>query len=262
MKKHVLTGSETELARRFRNASAQEDFFDFGLRVEPDGYVRTMMPGMLPIHLSVLLWSPPDPGLVTPGITPELPGGGSPVFREHVVDTKSPAPKPRIDTEGDVVPVRVTLPRLSSRFGRRGDPFRRTAAMHYGVDMPGRMGTPVLASAPGVVRFAGTAGSYGEMVEIDHDGALSTRYAHLSRILVRPGARVEQGEPVALMGSTGRSTGSHLHFEVRMNGHAVDPLPYLGNGAPTPLKAWIETDASHISAFARARADKLQGRAF
>ncbi len=221
-----------------------------------------MMPGMLPIHLSMLLWSPPDPGLVTPGITPELPGGGSPVFRKHVVDTKPPAPKPRIDSEGDALPVRAALPRLSSRFGRRGDPFRRTAAMHYGVDMPGRLGTPVLASAPGVVRFAGVAGSYGEMVEIAHDGALSTRYAHLSRILVRPGARVEQGEPVALMGSTGRSTGSHLHFEVRIGGRAVDPLPYLGNGTPTRLKAWIGTDAPHISAFARARADELQGRAF
>jgi murein DD-endopeptidase MepM/ murein hydrolase activator NlpD len=221
-----------------------------------------MMPGMLPIHLSMLFWSPPDPGLVTPGITLELPDGGSPVFRKQVVDTKPPAPKPRIDTESDALPARTALPRLSSRFGRRGDPFRRTAAMHYGVDMPGRMGTPVLASAPGVVRFAGAAGSYGEMVEIDHDGALSTRYAHLSRILVRPGTRVEQGEPVALMGSTGRSTGSHLHFEVRIGGRAVDPLPYLGSSAPTPFKAWIGTDAPHISAFARARADQLQGRAF
>lgn len=222
-----------------------------------------MMPGMLPIHLSMLLWSPPDHGPVTPGITPELPGGGSPVFREHVAVATPPGPTQRIDAGDDAMPeTRAALPRLSSRFGRRGDPFRRVAAMHYGIDMPGRMGTPVLASAPGVVRFAGTAGSYGEMVEIDHDGALVTRYAHLSRILVRPGARVEQGEPVALMGSTGRSTGSHLHFEVRIGGRAVDPLPYLGGVAPTPLKAWIKTDAPHISAFAQARADELQGRAF
>ncbi len=134
--------------------------------------------------------------------------------------------------------------------------------MHYGVDIPGRQGTPVLASASGMVRFAGAAGSYGEMVEIDHDGALATRYAHLSRILVRPGAHVEQGEPIALMGSTGRSTGSHLHFEVRIGGRAVDPLPYLGPEARSPPKAWIEPDAPHISAFARARANLLQGRAF
>nr|WP_315587451.1 M23 family metallopeptidase [Sphingomonas psychrotolerans] len=133
--------------------------------------------------------------------------------------------------------------------------------MHYGVDMPGRMGTPVLASAPGVVRFAGAAGSYGEMVEIDHDGALSTRYAHLLRILVRPGARVEQGQLVALMGSTGRSTGSHLHFEVRVGGRAVDPLAYLG-ASPQPVMTWIKTEAPHISAFARARSEHSQERAF
>jgi len=160
------------------------------------------------------------------------------------------------------VETRATLPRLSSHFGRRGDPFRRTAAMHYGLDMPGRLGTPVLASAPGVVRFAGPAGSYGEMVEIAHDGALATRYAHLSRILVRPGARVEQGQPVALMGSTGRSTGSHLHFEVHVGGRAVDPLPWLGSVTPVSAKAWIAPEAPHISAFARARAEKLEGRAF
>ncbi|WP_233503523.1 M23 family metallopeptidase [Sphingomonas psychrotolerans] len=205
---------------------------------------------------------------MAPGIT-ELPGGNSPIFRDRVVDA-TPAPTPRIEPEHrDPPAVRVVLPKLSSRFGRRGDPFRKTAAMHYGLDMPGPLGTPILASAPGVVRFAGRSGSYGEMVEIDHDGALSTRYAHLSRILVRPGARVERGQAVALMGSTGRSTGSHLHFEVRIGGRAVDPLPYLGPGAldpgaeaPASAKAWIAPDAPHISAFAQARAEQLQGRAF
>ncbi|WP_240700253.1 M23 family metallopeptidase [Sphingomonas gei] len=199
---------------------------------------------------------------MAPGIT-ELPGGDSAIFRVHETDVPAPQPTPRSDPEPENLPsVRVTLPRLSSHFGRRGDPFRRTAAMHYGVDIPGRLGTPVLASAPGIVRFAGAAGSYGEMVEIAHDGALATRYAHLSRILVRPGAHVEQGEPVALMGSTGRSTGSHLHFEVRVAGRAVDPLAYLGAVPPTRVQAWIEPEGPHISAFARARADEPQGRAF
>lgn len=221
-----------------------------------------MMPGLLPFHLVLLLSSSPDSEPVAPGIT-ELPGGSRAAFRGGDADMPAPVPEPQVEAEPrDVPEPRVTLPRLSSRFGRRGDPFRRVAAIHYGVDIPGRMGTPVLASAPGVVRFAGAAGSYGEMVEIDHDGALATRYAHLSRILVRPGTRVEQGQPVALMGSTGRSTGSHLHFEVRVGGRAVDPLAYLGVSTPQPVKAWIKADTPHISAFARARAGQSQGRAF
>lgn len=221
-----------------------------------------MMPGMLPLHLVLSLLSSPDREPVAPGIT-ELPGGNRAAFRGGDADMPAPVPKPQIEAVArDAPELGVPFPRLSSRFGRRGDPFRRGAAMHYGVDIPGRMGTPVLASAAGVVRFAGAAGSYGEMVEIDHDGALATRYAHLSRILVRPGTRVEQGQPVALMGSTGRSTGSHLHFEVRIGGRAVDPLAYLGAATPQPVKAWIKADTPHISAFARARAEQSQGRAF
>ncbi|MCX8474510.1 MAG: M23 family metallopeptidase [Sphingomonas sp.] len=191
---------------------------------------------------------------MAPGIT-ELPGGRDAAFRVPPVDPARAAPTAPIEAEPRrSSDARMVLPRLSSHFGRRGDPIRGGAAMHYGIDIPGRLGTPVLASAPGVVRFAGTAGSYGGMVEIDHDGAFGTRYAHLSRILVRPGARVEQGQPVALMGSTGRSTGSHLHFEVRIRGRAVDPLRYLGAEAPAPAKAWIEAETPHVSAFARARA--------
>jgi murein DD-endopeptidase MepM/ murein hydrolase activator NlpD len=221
-----------------------------------------MMPGLFPLHLVLSLLSSPDRGRVAPGIT-ELPDGNRAAFRGDGVETPAPVPEPRVKVQTQDPPAaRATLPRLSSGFGRRGDPFRRAAAMHYGVDIPGRMGTPVLASAPGVVRFAGAAGGYGEMVEIDHDGALATRYAHLSRILVRPGTRVEQGQLVALMGSTGRSTGSHLHFEVRVGGRAVDPLAYLGAATPQPVMTWIKTEAPHISAFARARTEQSQGRAF
>lgn len=216
-----------------------------------------MMSGILSLVLS--LWSPPDLGPVAPGITPELPGGREAAFRAPPADQARAVPTAPIEAEPrQSSGTRAALPRLSSHFGRRGDPIRGSAAMHYGIDIPGRLGTPVLASAPGVVRFAGTAGSYGGMVEIDHDGAFGTRYAHLSRILVRPGARVEQGQPVALMGSTGRSTGSHLHFEVRIHGRAVDPLGYLGAETPVPASARIETEAPHISAFARARAAEPQ----
>ena len=193
---------------------------------------------------------------MAPGIT-ELPDGRGATSRVEPAEPETPAPMPVV-AEPRAPSLSVT-PRLSSQFGRRGDPFRQVSAMHYGIDIPGRLGTPVLASAPGVVRFAGSAGSYGGMVEIDH-GGVATRYAHLSQIMVRPGARVAQGQPVALMGSTGRSTGSHLHFEVRVAGRAVDPLGYLGRAtslpAWAPAKAWIAPEAPHISAFAKARADQ------
>jgi murein DD-endopeptidase MepM/ murein hydrolase activator NlpD len=116
---------------------------------------------------------------------------------------------------------------FTSEFGVRSDPFRGTAAMHAGVDIPGTIGTPIYATADGVVGRAAWAGGYGNLVELEHGRGLQTRYGHLSKILVSPGARVKRGDLIALMGSTGRSTGSHLHYEVRMDGRAVNPLPYL-----------------------------------
>lgn len=116
---------------------------------------------------------------------------------------------------------------LTSDFGVRSDPFRGTAAMHAGVDIPGPVGTPIYATADGVVGRANWVGGYGNLVELEHGRGLQTRYGHLSKILVAPGARVKRGDLIALMGSTGRSTGSHLHYEVRMDGRAVNPMPYL-----------------------------------
>lgn len=116
---------------------------------------------------------------------------------------------------------------FSSYFGVRSDPFKGTAAMHAGVDMPGPVGTPVYATADGIVDRAGRAGGYGNLVEIDHGKGIQTRYGHLSKILVEPNQRVKRGEEIGLMGSTGRSTGSHLHYEVRIDGRAVNPIPFL-----------------------------------
>ncbi|TPG11994.1 M23 family metallopeptidase [Sphingomonas oligophenolica] len=116
---------------------------------------------------------------------------------------------------------------FTSNFGIRSDPFRGTAAMHAGVDIPGPVGTPVYATADGVVDRAERAGGYGNLVEIDHGKGIQTRYGHLSRILVSDGTRVHRGQLIALMGSTGRSTGPHLHYEVRIDGHAVNPVPFL-----------------------------------
>jgi murein DD-endopeptidase MepM/ murein hydrolase activator NlpD len=116
---------------------------------------------------------------------------------------------------------------LSSGFGVRSDPFRGGAAMHAGVDMPGPIGTPIYATADGYVSRAGWANGYGNLVELEHGKGLETRYGHLSAILVQPGQHVRRGDLIARMGSTGRSTGSHLHYEVRMDGHAINPIPFL-----------------------------------
>lgn len=147
------------------------------------------------------------------------------------------------------------LPLLSSRFGGRRDPFDGTLRRHAGIDMPAPPGSAVVAAEAGLVRRAAMAGGYGQLVEIDHGGGLRTRYAHLSRILVREGDWVERGRPIAAVGSTGRSTGNHLHFEVRRNGIARDPLAYLGSKEPVYdlAPAPIGPDAPHISQFAHSR---------
>ncbi|WP_404710101.1 M23 family metallopeptidase [Sphingomonas sp. MMS24-J13] len=121
----------------------------------------------------------------------------------------------------------VNTATFTSGYGVRSDPFRGSAAMHAGIDLAGPMGTPVYATADGVVDKAEWAGGYGNMVEIDHGKGLQTRFGHLSRILVHDGEKVTRGMLIALMGSTGRSTGSHLHYEVRIDGRAVNPIPFL-----------------------------------
>jgi murein DD-endopeptidase MepM/ murein hydrolase activator NlpD len=119
------------------------------------------------------------------------------------------------------------LPRISSGYGPRIDPLHGGRGFHDGIDLPGPMGAPVVAAADGVVRVAGREPGYGQWIELAHPDGSTTRYAHLSRILVTRGARVARGQVIGAMGSTGRSTGSHLHFEVRVAGVAVDPLRYL-----------------------------------
>ena len=116
---------------------------------------------------------------------------------------------------------------MSSGFGYRSDPFTGGAAMHSGLDFRGPIGTPILAAAPGRVSFVGQKSGYGNVVEVDHGQGIMTRYAHLSGFTSKVGAQVTAGEQIAKMGSTGRSTGSHLHFEVRLNGVAVNPRRFL-----------------------------------
>lgn len=116
--------------------------------------------------------------------------------------------------------------RLTSRFGLRRDPFRGTMAMHGGIDFKATYGSPVLATADGVVVRSGWEGAYGRMVEIRHDNGISTRYAHMSAVKVQKGQRVKRGTIVGRLGNTGRSTGAHLHYETRIDGNAIDPVRF------------------------------------
>jgi murein DD-endopeptidase MepM/ murein hydrolase activator NlpD len=120
--------------------------------------------------------------------------------------------------------------KITSLFGNRMDPFFGKLAMHAGIDFRQKTGSEVKATGVGVVIHAGTAGGYGIMVEIDHGNGITTRYGHLSKVLVNEGDVVNAGDLIALSGSTGRSTGPHLHYEVRRNGTAVDPMRFLNAG--------------------------------
>jgi len=117
---------------------------------------------------------------------------------------------------------------ISSYFGTRADPFTGFSAFHRGVDFAGPEGTTVSSVAAGLVTFAGERAGYGQMVEINHGNGLSTRYCHNEKLLVKQGDMVRKGQDLALMGSTGHSTGPHLHFEVLKNGAQVDPLRFIG----------------------------------
>lgn len=119
----------------------------------------------------------------------------------------------------------------SSNFGWRIDPFTGKNAMHEGVDYMVQAGTPIFASAGGVVVYADYHPQYGNMVEIDHGNDIVTRYAHASKLLTKVGAVVRRGQEIARVGSTGRSTGNHLHFEVRYKGLAQNPVRFLQKAA-------------------------------
>lgn len=121
--------------------------------------------------------------------------------------------------------------RISSLFGERSDPFTRQPALHEGLDFVAARGAEVLATAPGEVVHAGWAGAYGNMVEIDHGLGINTRYAHLKEVAVAVGDEIEVRQPIGVIGTTGRSTGRHLHYEVRIDGEALDPANFLNAGA-------------------------------
>ncbi len=123
---------------------------------------------------------------------------------------------------------------VSSGFGLRADPFTGQRMMHEGVDIANRMGSTIYAVGGGVVSYAGPKAGYGLLVEINHGNGQSTRYAHAKSLLVKEGDKVAKGQAIALVGSSGRSTGAHVHFEVLYNGHAINPQGYLRQVAAKP----------------------------
>ncbi len=147
------------------------------------------------------------------------------------------------------MPADITM--MSSGYGYRRDPFTGAGAMHSGIDFKGPHGQPILSAARGTITHAGWKSGYGKTVEITHGNGLMTRYAHLSKIHVATGQKVKQGLQVGAMGSTGRSTGTHLHFEVRLNGTAVNPRPFLE----------ANTDVLKVQAVARQRTSAPKKRA-
>ena len=119
----------------------------------------------------------------------------------------------------------------SSSYGWRIDPFNGNKAFHEGLDFTANSGTPIRSAADGIVSASEHTHDYGNIVKIDHGSGLETRYAHASKLLVKVGERVVKGQTVALVGSTGRSTGPHLHYEIRLNGNSLNPRQYLQNNA-------------------------------
>lgn len=171
---------------------------------------------------------------------PALPSGSSDEFRNRMLGWTGQSPDGPIRATERVGGRSADLRRLaiSSPFGWRTDPIKGLRRVHSGVDLPGPFGARVFATAGGIVRTAGHARGYGNLVEIEHSDGVRTRYGHLARIRVAPSQRVGQGQLIGDMGSTGRSTGVHLHYEVRVHGRPVDPLRFIGQTSTVYETVW------------------------
>jgi murein DD-endopeptidase MepM/ murein hydrolase activator NlpD len=151
------------------------------------------------------------------------------VHQEHEFETLLEQINKQRNLMASTPTIRPTDGWLTSRFGYRKSPFTGRRELHKGLDISNRKGTPILATADGVVAYAGKRGLYGLTIVIDHGHGLKTRYAHLNKLLKKKNERVKRGDIIAQMGNTGRSTGPHLHYEVRLNGVPVNPSKYILN---------------------------------
>ena len=207
--------ADVEVAR----AMVQREGIGLGKFIEKalDAYDH-MPAGPLSGGIRTSLGSPPEPGKSSDRI-----------FPEHGVPARAPKPvKTTVDTSASFSSLPVDG-RITSHFGARHDPLGKGERWHKGLDIAAPAGTPVRAIAAGKVVFSGLAGGYGNLVAIDHGNGVTTRYAHNRTLLVSIGDLITPGQEIAQVGSTGRSTGPHLHFEVIRDGQAVDPLAAIAN---------------------------------
>ncbi len=171
--------------------------------------------------------------IILAGCTPKPKYYGRPRSEEpaRTETTKAVAKQPAKAHVVFTAPVRnYSSRRLTSRYGVRRDPRYNTKEFHHGIDIKAESGSDVLASAPGTVIFAGRQSGFGKVIIIDHGQRFCTVSAHLSSMLVGEGARVGRGEVIGKIGRSGNATGTHLHFELRIEGKSVDPLRYLETG--------------------------------
>lgn len=195
--------------------------------------------GLVPARLSPPAQAGAD-GVGGPFVPLKVDTEGSAFERELGRMQKAVALADRLSRVLPYVPLRAPLPaqaEVTSPFGARLDPFMRRAAVHTGIDLRLAHGAPIRATAGGTVTNARYSGGYGNMVEIDHGNGLATRYGHMASIAVEEGDTIEPGVIVGRIGSTGRSTGPHLHYEVRMDGEPVDPTRFLNAGSGLFAKA-------------------------
>lgn len=196
-------------------AMANLDDIEFGVENPPGLGGSSPDNGESPLTLSELLSTFNQIEYILKDRTEKLTAMESMLINRTLQEETSPGGKPSLGGY------------LSSLFGYRTDPMSGKREFHEGMDFSGKVGTPVLAVASGIVAWSGRHAEYGNLIEISHGNGYITRYAHNNKNLVNVGEKVEKGEVIATMGSTGRSTGSHVHFEVIQNGKPVDPKKYL-----------------------------------
>jgi murein DD-endopeptidase MepM/ murein hydrolase activator NlpD len=232
-------GKEADIGTKLGRIEASLDRVDHRetaalaqLQARYDGKARKMR-GVL-AQLGLKLDANPPPGIGGPFVPVALPSESQSFERALTRVNIARAYADKLSATLVSVPVREPVTGeidFSSPFGVRVDPFLHVPAMHTGIDFRGTYGEPAHATAAGTVTSAGWSGGYGQMVEIDHGNGLATRYGHLSEIDVRVGQSIRSGQVVGRIGSTGRSTGPHLHYETRVDGEAVDPQKFLKAGA-------------------------------